>query len=79
LFADDTNVLYPGKIITDVNNVLNNELKQMSHWLKVNKLSLNINKTNYKCFYNKLYVDDREFSNDGLDVSRVQVPRSIGR
>jgi len=30
LFADDTNVFYAGKSITEVNNVLNNELKQMS-------------------------------------------------
>ena len=29
LFADNTNVLYAGKSITEVNNVLNNELKQM--------------------------------------------------
>jgi hypothetical protein len=43
LFADDNNVLYAGKSITQVNNVLNNELKQMIQWFKVNKLSLNIN------------------------------------
>ena len=28
---------------TEVNNVLKNELKQISRWFKVNKLSLNIN------------------------------------
>jgi len=32
LFDDDTNVLYVGKSITEVNNVLNDELKQMSQW-----------------------------------------------
>jgi len=46
LFADDINVFYAGKSITEINNVLNNELKQMSQWFLVNKLSLNMNQTN---------------------------------
>jgi len=32
MFADDTNVFYAGKSIAQVNNVVNNELKQMSLW-----------------------------------------------
>jgi len=55
LFADDTNVFYADKSITEVNNVLNKELKEMSPLFKVNKLSLNINKANYLCFHNKPY------------------------
>ena len=55
LFADDTNVFYADKSITEVNNVLNKELKEMSPLFKVNKLSLNINKENYLCFHNKPY------------------------
>jgi len=53
LFADETNVFYVGKSIIEVNNGLNNGLKQMTQWFKVNKLSLNINKINYMCFHNK--------------------------
>jgi len=37
LFADDTNVFYAGKSIAGVNNVLNNELKQLK---RVNGLKL---------------------------------------
>ena len=44
LFAGEKYALYASKSIIEVNNVLNNELKQMSQWFKVNKLSLNINK-----------------------------------
>ena len=64
----------------EVNNVLNNELKQMSRGFKVNKLSLNINKTNYMCSINKLqpYLDSRKLKIDGLEVSRVQVNKFLG-
>jgi len=65
-----------GKSIIEVNNMHNNELKQMSQWFKVNKLSLNTNKTNYMCFHNKPYQDDCKLKIDGLEVSRVQVLNS---
>ena len=71
LFPDDTNVVYAGKSITEVNCVHNNELKQMSQWFKVHKLSLNINKTNYICFRNKPYRDDCKLKIDGLEVGKV--------
>jgi len=58
--------------------VLNNELKQMSRWFKVNKLSLNINKTNYMYFHNKPYLDDYKLKIDRLEVSRVQVTKFLG-
>ena len=36
LLAHDINVLYAGRSITEVNNLLlNNELKQMNRWFKV--------------------------------------------
>ena len=47
LFADDTNVFYADKNLVDVMGVLNYELKNLSVWFKVNKLSLNVGKTNY--------------------------------
>ena len=77
LFADDNNVLYAGKSITQVNNVLNNELKQMIQWFKVNKLSLNINKANYMCFHNKPYLNDCKLKIDRLKVSTVQVTKFL--
>ena len=49
----------------------------MSQQFKVNKLSLNINKTNYSCFHNKPYLDDCKLKIDGLEVSRVQVTKFL--
>ena len=52
LFADDTKNVYSASNIDDVNNVVNNELKQLGLWFRANKLSLNVNKTNFLMFNN---------------------------
>ena len=50
LFADDTNLFVNGNNLEDMVNSLNHELHDISLWLKVNKLSLNIKKTHYMVF-----------------------------
>ena len=47
LFADDTNLFNSGKDLTELQDILNAELKAISTWLKVNKLSLSVKKTHY--------------------------------
>ena len=42
LFADDTNLFSSGKDLTVLQDIFNEELKEISIWLKVNKLSLNV-------------------------------------
>ena len=51
LFADDTNIYYESNDLQNLEKVVNNELKHLSLWLKVNRLSLNINKTNFVIFH----------------------------
>ena len=51
LFADDTNIYFESKNLHDLENVINMELKQLSLWLKVNRLALNITKTNFLIFH----------------------------
>ena len=55
LFADDTNIYYESDSIQDLEKSINKELHQLCLWLNVNRLSLNIDKTNYILFhpYNK--------------------------
>ena len=55
LFADDTNIYFEAETPEKLESVLNNELKELYTWLIVNRLSLNINKTNFVVFrpYNK--------------------------
>ena len=47
LFADDTTILYSHENIESQISVVNAELKEVSNWIKTNKLSVNASKTNY--------------------------------
>ena len=51
LFADDTNLYYESDDLHDLENVINHEIKHLSLWLKVNRLALNITKTNFVIFH----------------------------
>ena len=51
LFADDTNILYADKNLEDLETIVNNELQNLYDWLTANKLTLNINKSNFVIFY----------------------------
>ena len=55
LFADDTNIYYESDSLHELEKTVNKELKKLYLWLNVNRLSLNIDKTNYIIFhpYNK--------------------------
>ena len=50
LFADDTNLYYESDDLLELEKTMNNELKQLSLWLNVNRLALNIGKTNFVIF-----------------------------
>jgi hypothetical protein len=70
LFADDTNLFINGQDLTLMSSVINKELADISQWLKVNKLSLNIDKTKFMIFTRKkkasheinLYIDNKSLS-----------------
>ena len=53
LFADDTSIFYLTRNIVDITCTVNNELEKLDIWFRVNKLSLNMNKTNFIMFTNK--------------------------
>ena len=53
IYADDTNAILSHSDLDQLINSLNNELSNLSIWFKVNKLSLNVNKTNYMFFKNR--------------------------
>ena len=53
LFADDSNLFISGRDPDLIMRTMNNELKEISLWLKANKLSLNIKKTHFTIFSSK--------------------------
>ena len=50
LFADDTNLFYKDNKMEDLVKIINGELENISLWLKINKLSLNIKWRILLCF-----------------------------
>ena len=44
LFADDTHLFTSGDNIEEIYEVANQEFNSIAEWLKINKLSLNVNK-----------------------------------
>ena len=50
LFADDTTLFCRAKSLHELSTVINNELSNVMIWLNANRLSLNIDKTNFMIF-----------------------------
>ena len=50
LFADDTNIYYESNDLKKLEKTVNEELKKLSLWLNLNRLALNIGKTNFVIF-----------------------------
>ena len=51
LFADDSNLFYSHKSLQHLEAELNIQLKKVHEWLCANKLSLNIDKSNFVIFH----------------------------
>ena len=51
LFADDTDIYCDYDTLASLAKMVNKELKYVKRWFDVNKLSLNISKTNYIIFH----------------------------
>ena len=47
LFADDTNIFISSRSYSELETIINEELVRVKEWCDLNKLSLNIKKTNY--------------------------------
>ena len=49
-FADDTNILYVSSYLKDINKKIDNDLSNLVQWLRANKISLNVSKTEIVIF-----------------------------
>lgn len=70
LFADDTNIFYSNKCLKTATDVIQKEINNVSKWLNVNKLSLNITKTKFILFRfsNKKPKHDVEMSINNKNI-----------
>ena len=80
LFADDTTLLFTHDDLKTVVQNMNQSLQNIYRWLCVNKLSLNIEKTNYIVFHNaqqklpfipKVFIENKE-------IAMVQYTKFLG-
>ena len=78
VFADDPNFFYSGDNLSQVCETVSTELGKLHSWFQVNKLSLNIGKTNFMIFGNKQCEANRVVSINGMNIKRVYVTTFLG-
>ena len=79
LFADDTNLFSSGTDLQLLESQINEDLVQISLWLKGNKLSLNIKKTHYMVFTRSKIRNIQLATNiDGESLDEVRITKFLG-
>ena len=78
LFADDTNIFYSHDRLPELVSVLNTELDNMYTWFCVNKLSLNVAKTNYILFGNYRHEQHVALRIKDINIERVEATKFLG-
>ena len=78
LFADDTNIFCSSNSLHDLQNLLNRELAKLFVWFSVNKLSLNLGKTNYMLFRNRPPENGLELRINNVIIPRVACTKFLG-
>ena len=68
-FAADSNLFKNGKSISDIENELNEELSEIVRWLKINKLTLNVDKTQCMLFSNKKCSTNLNIKIEGTTIA----------
>ena len=80
LFADDTTIFFSNKCLTTLESRVNTEIQKISGWLKSNKLSLNIKKTNYIIFKSKQKLINYKLNIilDNIEIEQVSFTKFLG-
>ena len=78
LFADDSNIFLSHTDPEQLTKIFDDELRSVSNWIKANKLSLNLDKTSYMLFSNKIMtVPNHIILNDTI-IQRVRSTKFLG-
>ena len=79
LFADDTNLFYSCDKLDKLITTVNRELMNLATWFRANKLSLNVDKTNFMIFgHKKIPQGCPPFSIDGSIIKGVDSTKFLG-
>ena len=83
MYADDTNVTFSAPTIPDLESQINSELKHIDLWLKANKLSLNVAKTEFMIIGSRQKLQSLNgytinINVDGVQVNQTTRSKSLG-
>ena len=79
LFADDTSIFFSHENAKELESIVNNELKNVSKWLSANRLTLNIDKSNFLIISNKRKIDNTvDIKIDNLSVKEKDCIKYLG-
>ena len=78
LFADDTNLFSSSDDLQKVCSEISTELCNLNVWFNVNKLSLNVAKTNFMVFSGRKQVDNAVITIGNTSIERVSATKFLG-
>ena len=78
MYADDTNLFFTHKNIDTLCNLVNTELEAVTKWIKANKLSLNLEKTNFMLFSSTFPELPRPIYMDNVQIQKVSKTKFLG-
>ena len=80
MFADDTNIIQCSDSLKGLECLANNELTKFVNWFQLNKLSLNIKKTNYNLFHSKQkeFKVNLKIKIDNIEIDKVSKTKFLG-
>ena len=79
IFADDTNIYYSHPDLSTLYKSVTSELSKLYTWFLINKLSLNLDKTNYILFTNKkIVISNLEVKINDIHIKEVTCSKFLG-
>ena len=78
LFADDTNSFCTGSNLKEICQVITSELEKLNIWFSLNKLSLNVTKTNYMVFGKKNNNSSEIIKFNNHTIERMSTAKFLG-
>ena len=80
LFADDTSIYYLSRNLSDIESLINTELKSVANWMKANRLSISTSKTNFILFHSPKNKPRKTLNVkiDGNAINEVQSVKYLG-
>ena len=78
LFADDTVIFLKSDTIQELQHIIDKETVYICNWLRMNKLTLNTQKTLYQLYSNRNNSVDLKIKLNGAEIKQVETVKYLG-